>query len=444
MIVIIGGGPAGRIASIHLADAGREVLLVEGGSIGGQCLHFGCMVVCALNEAARILHNTRDLRGLGIVDSIPGIDYPVLISRMQEVQGKIEGILDAETRGAGVEIRYGTRAHLLGNEVFIGEESIRPDAVIAATGSRPAIPVVPGIESGGVYTPHTLFQMKRLPRALVILGGGVMAAEFAYIFSSFGTEVHLVARSGVLKVLGEKQRAVAMNELGGVRIHTQTVLSSVNGDPDVSSVLVREDGKEKEIACDAVFVAAGLSPRSEELQGIQKGPLGEVVVDSRMLTSVPGVYAAGDVTGPPYLTPVARHEGLVAAENILGREARMDYRFFPQSVNLASEHAFCYPDGEEGMSVGMPGPAGPGTFWKVPFNATGISRVSVDPSSGEIGGVAASGPGAGIAASYIAFLMQKGYSAHDFSSFLEVHPETDGVHSLLSYLSGYLKKKGNG
>ena len=444
MIVVIGGGPAGRIASIHLADAGREVLLVEGGGIGGQCLHFGCMVVCALNDAARTLRNTQDLNQLGIVDSIPGINYPVLIRRMQEVQGKIAGILDAETRGAGVDIRYGARASLLGNEVFIGEESIRPDAVIVATGSRPTIPEVPGITSGGVYTPHTLSRMKILPRAMAILGGGIMAAEFAYIFSSFGTEVHLVARSGILKVLGEKQRAVAMKELDGVRIHTQTVLCSVKGDPDVSSVLVREDGKDKEIECDAVFVAAGLSPRSEDLQGIRKGPLGEVVVDSRMQTSVRGVYAAGDVTGPPYLTPVARHEGLVAAENILGREARMDYRFFPQSLNLATEHAFCYPDGEEGISVGMPGPAGPGTFWKVPFNATGMSRVSVDPSSGEIGGIAASGPGAGIAASYIAFLMQNGYSAHDFSSFLEVHPETDGVHSLLAYLSGYLKKKGNG
>jgi dihydrolipoamide dehydrogenase len=160
-----------------------------------------------------------------------------------------------------------------------------------------------------------------------------------------------------------------------------------------------------------------------------------------METSIKGVYAAGDVTGPPYLTPVARHEGIVAAENILGRVTTMDYQYFPQSVSLASEHAFCNPSNDDTVSVSLPGPAGPGTFWKVPFNATGLAKVSVNPETGLLQGVSTSGPGAGIITSYIAFLMQKGYTADDFSSFLEVHPETDGVHGLLNYLSGYLKRK---
>jgi len=442
MIVILGGGPAGRIAAMHLAQSGKEVLLAEQGVIGGQCLNFGCMVVCALNDAARVIRNARDLQELGVIHGSPEVNFPGLIHEMKEIQNKIAGILDAETRSTGVEIRYGTGAVLHGNEVRLGDEVLRPDAVIAATGSSPTIPDIPGISIQGVYTPHNLAQMGKLPESMVILGGGVMAAEFAYIFSSFGCDVHLAARSDVLKVLDEKQRAVALKELEGVTIHSGTSLLTVNGDRHLDSVSVRTpDASKTDIGCDALFIATGLSPGSENLHGIAKGPHGEVLVDSHMETSIKRVYAAGDVTGPPYHTPVARHEGIVAAENILGRVTTMDYQFFPQSVSLATEHAFCNPSTDGTVSVSLPGPAGPGTFWKVPFNTTGLSKVSVDPETGLLRGVSASGPGAGIITSYVAFLMQKGYTAGDFSSFLEVHPETDGVHGLLHYLSGYLKRK---
>ena len=442
MIVVLGGGPAGRIAAMHLSHAGKEVLLAERGAIGGQCLNFGCMVVCALNDAARVVRNARDLQRLGVIDRVPQVNFPTLICEMLEIQKKIARILDAETRSTGVEIQYGTDAVLHGNEVRLGSEVIRPDAVIAATGSSPIIPDVPGISMEGVYNPHTLAQMDRLPRTMVVLGGGVMAAEFAFIFSSFGCDVSMVARSDVLKVLDDRQRAVALPELEGVTIHSGTSLLTVNGERHLSSVSVRTpDASQQEIECDALFIATGLSPRSENLHGMKKGPGGEVLVDSHMETSIKGVYAAGDVTGPPYLTPVARHEGIVAAENILGRVTTMDYQYFPQSVSLASEHAFCNPSNDDTVSVSLPGPAGPGTFWKVPFNATGLAKVSVNPETGLLQGVSTSGPGAGIITSYIAFLMQKGYTADDFSSFLEVHPETDGVHGLLNYLSGYLKRK---
>ncbi len=445
MIVVLGGGPAGRLAAIRLANAGREVLLAERGVIGGQCLNYGCMVVCALNDTARVIRNACDLQGLGVIDRTPEVNFPVLIREMKEVQKKIAGILDSETRGTGVEIRYGTDAILRGKEVHLGDEVLLPEAVIVATGSSPVIPDIPGISKNGVYNPHTLAQIHRLPEKMVILGGGVMAAEFAYIFSSFGCEVDLVARSDVLKVLDDKQRNVALKELEGVTIHSGASLLSVNGIPQLNSVSVRTTGApETEIECDGLFIATGLTPRSEHIHGIAKGACGEVLVNKHMETSVKGVYAAGDVTGPPYLTPVARHEGIVAAENILGRVTTMDYRFFPQSLNLANEHAFCDPSTDGIISVSLPGPAGPGTFWKVPKNTTGLSRVSVDPETGLLRGVAASGPGAGIITSYIAFLMQKGYTAEDFSSFLEVHPETDGVHGLLNYLSDYLKQKRSG
>jgi dihydrolipoamide dehydrogenase len=191
-----------------------------------------------------------------------------------------------------------------------------------------------------------------------------------------------------------------------------------------------------------VLIAAGLVPRSEAIEGVRKGASGEVVVDDHMRTSVPGVYAAGDVTGPPYLTPVARHEGIVAADNILGIDRAMDYRYIPQSVNLGHELAFCTTQSGTAASMAMPGLAGPGTFWHVPSGTTGLAKVMVEPDTGAISGVCAAGPGGGLIAGYLAFLMKEGYTAHDFEEFMEVHPSTDGVYGLLKYASEMLKRRG--
>jgi dihydrolipoamide dehydrogenase len=176
MIVILGGGPAGRLASIRLASAGKQVTLVEHGGIGGQCLHSGCMPVCALNDVARLIQTARELNDLGVVDTIPAPDFPVLLKKMGEVQQKITSILDEETRSAGVDIIYGKTGGLSAGKVYAGDEPLKAEAVIAATGSRPHIPAVPGVDLPGVFTSRTLPGMKKLPDKMAIIGGSVVAA----------------------------------------------------------------------------------------------------------------------------------------------------------------------------------------------------------------------------------------------------------------------------
>jgi dihydrolipoamide dehydrogenase len=148
------------------------------------------------------------------------------------------------------------------------------------------------------------------------------------------------------------------------------------------------------------------------------------------------------VTGPPYLTPVARYQGIVAADNILGIPRTMDYRNIPRSINLTHELAFCINEHEDGGSIAIPGPAGPGSFWSVPTGETGLAKVIFEPGSGAIQGICAAGPGGGLIAGYMAFLMKKHFSVHDFEEFVEVHPSTDGVYGLAKYASGLLKKRG--
>jgi dihydrolipoamide dehydrogenase len=441
MIAILGGGPAGRIASIRLACAGREVLLIEQGGIGGQCLHFGCMPVCALNDVARMIHSARTFQSLGIFHSVPQIHFPTLVQEMTKIQGKIASILDKETRNAGVDIMYGRAGRLEKNRVFLDDEEIDADTVILATGSRPFIPDIRGIHLPGIYTPHSLWDMDKLPDRLTIIGGGIMAAEFAYIFKEFGSRVTLICRSTFLKNLDNHLRALAHKELRGVEIRENSSIGSFDGDPEVTSVHMKTNGREVPLETDAVLLATGLVPRSGRLNGVAKGPAGEVIVDDRMRTSVENIYAAGDVTGPPYLTPVARHQGIVAADNILGKERRMDYRYIPQSLSLTHELAFCTADGEGTAKLSIPGPAGPGTFWSVPSGETGLAKIMADPESGEIRGMCSAGPGGGLIAGYMAFLMKRNFSVHDFEEFIEVHPSTDGVYGLAKYASELLKKR---
>jgi dihydrolipoamide dehydrogenase len=441
MIAVLGGGPAGRIASIRLASAGKEVQLIEQGGIGGQCLHFGCMPVCALNDIARMIHSSRTYKGMGIFDSVPRLHFPTLLQEMKGIQRKIAAILDNETRNAGVDIVYGREGRFEKNRIFLDDEEIDAGPVILATGSKPYIPDEDGIHLPGIYTPHSLWDMKELPDTLTIVGGGIMAAEFAYIFNEFGSNVTLICRSAFLKNLDNHLRALARKELKGVEIRENSSICSFNGDAEVASVHVKTNEGDLSLPTDAVILATGLVPRSEKLKGVAKGPAGEVIIDDRMRTNIENVYAAGDVTGPPYLTPVARHQGLVAADNILGKERRMNYRCIPQSVNLTNELAFCIANEEGTAKLAIPGPAGPGTFWSVPSGETGLAKIMADPDSGEIRGICSAGPGGGVIAGYMAFLMKRNFSVHDFEEFIEVHPSTDGVYGLAKYTSELLKKR---
>jgi len=441
MILVIGGGPAGRLAAMRMARAGREVTVVERSAMGGQCLHHGCMVVCALADVARTIRYAGTLHDLGVLDRPPRVSYPRLMEEMGKIQATITRVLDEETEEAGVACISRCEGRLEGPTPFIDGRPVEAEAVLAATGSRPIVPRVEGVDLPGVVHAHTLGAWKELPARIAIVGGGVMAAEFAHVFHAFGAEVSILARSRFLKEIDERLRKQALRELEGVKICEDSPLLRVEGSGHATAVVVGGRGGEREIPADGVFLATGLSPNSEMIHGPEKGPLGEVVVDDHMRTSIPGVYAAGDLTGPPYLTPVARMEGMVAADNILGRERRMDYRCIPRSLTLMNEFAWCSIEDGPSAGVGSPSPAGPFSFWAVPGRNTGYSGVRVDPEDGKILSATLAAPAASIAASYLAFLIRTGCTMQDFDNFIEVHPTTDGAFSLVRYLDERLRSQ---
>ncbi|EHQ37049.1 FAD-dependent oxidoreductase [Methanoplanus limicola] len=439
MITVIGGGPAGRYGAIKLASEGEEVILIEKrGPLGGQCLHQGCMVICALNDIAKHLDESRRFKELGIISGETSVSYPDAVSRMTEIHATISGILKKETENAGVEIRN-AEAEVDCPEVYTGKETLYPDKMLISTGSKPFVPEIPGAELKGVYNPHTVIPgLKDIPERICIIGGGVIAAEYAYIFSSFGAEVDIIARSGFLKGMPLKGVESALKDLKGVKLTENATPAEITGDRRADGILLKDSGVH--IETDAVLFATGLIPNSAMIHGPEKRENGAIITDEKMETSVKGVFAAGDVTGGPYLTPVARAEGSIAADAMLGRTPKKVPAILPQSVKLRYEHSFCSQKPDECMEMAMPAPSGPGSFWSVPERNTGQALIEYSKENGQICGMYLGTPASGPVSAYLAYMIENGVKTGDIAEIMEVHPSTDGILGLAAYAE-YTRKK---
>ncbi|UUX91483.1 FAD-dependent oxidoreductase [Methanoplanus endosymbiosus] len=439
MITVIGGGPAGRYGAIKLASEGEEVILIEKrGPLGGQCLHQGCMVICALNEIARHLDDNRRFQSLGIISGDISVSYPDAVRQMTEIHATISGILKRETENAGVQI-LNAEAEVNCPEVYTGKETLYPDKMLISTGSKPFVPKIPGADLNGVYNPHTIISgLKDIPERISIIGGGVIAAEYAYIFSSFGAEVDIIARSSLLKGMPHTGVESALKDLKKINITENATPAEITGEGRADGILLKDSGVH--IETDAVLFATGLIPSSAMIHGPDKRDNGAIITDERMETSVKGVFAAGDVTGGPYLTPLARAEGSIAADAMLGRIPKKLPAVLPQSVKLRYEHSFCSQNPDECMEMAMPAPSGPGSFWSVSERNTGRALIEYRKEDGKICGMYLGSPSSGPVSAYLAHMIEKGVKTGDIADIMEVHPSTDGILGLAAYAE-YIRQK---
>lgn len=427
MIIVVGGGPAGRMAALRLAGAGREVTILEKRALGGQCVHDGCMLVCALNDVARSIMSARHLEEMGILAGNVSVDYPALLEKLEATQDKLRYILNMETTGAGVKVEYGVEAEVRDGVVYVDGKPREAEAVIIAAGGQMNIPDVEGKDLPGTYNARTLRSMPALPKRLVIIGGGISAAEFAYIYAAFGCEVTLIARSSLLTMLPEPLLADARRDLSAVDIRENTPLEKILGTDHVEGVVA---GGET-IPCDAVLFATGVKPESPFVSGVAKGADGAILVNEQMETSIPGVYAAGDILGGKCFTPAARLQGFAAADAILGNPRKVDLSQIPFSVVLGLDYTVCPPK-TAGEKETMPNIAGPGSYWHVLDGTVGHMQLETG-ADGTILGFASSGPSTSLVGTYLGYLVRKGVTVHEFSPMLEVHPNSDGLYSLIRF-----------
>lgn len=442
--IVIGSGPSGRLGSLELGKLGEEVLLIEKKYIAGTCLNEGCMVVCALTDISRFLKNYKRFSDtLGFIKGDIEFDYAQAVLKVKETQQKLRYLNELENKGVNNEIIYGEADIKVEDDriivsVNVNDENNNPtgkiknfeaENVLIATGGRPFIPDIKGSEFA--LTSSDVLQLDEVPEKLNIIGGGIIAAELSNIFSSFGSDVKVIARSKALKEIDEEFKGYLLEKfLGDIEFLEDTDVLEIKENSVVTSKGEFE-GK--------TLIATGRVPNSEIVEGIvELNDDKSIKVNEFSQTSNPHIYAAGDVTGGVTLTPVARKEGISAARNMAGYLNKLEEDIIPQSLTLDMDVSFIKRlksahEDREFIDITIPGLGGPNAFWTL-NDTTGKTKVTLDKETGEIEKAISVSPSSVEASAYIAFLMNMGIKKEDFDEFLEVHPSTDAYYKILKIL----------
>ena len=340
-LVVIGAGSAGFSASIAAADQGAQVALIGSGTIGGTCVNIGCVPSKTLIRAAETLHNARvAARFAGITAEAELTDWrgtvrqkDALVSELRHA--KYTNLLPAYN---GIAYREGP-ARLIEGGVEVDGARILAGKIIIATGARPAIPAIPGIETVPYLTSTTALDLEELPRSLLVIGGGYIGAELAQMFARAGVKVTLVCRSHLLPE-AEPEIGAALTgyfQDEGISVISGIAYRAIRKTENGIALDVSRDGQNTTIDADQVLITTGRAPNVEGLglaeRGITVSPNGGIVVDDRMRTTGAGIYAAGDVTGRDQFVYMAAYGAKLAAKNALnGDSLRYDNSAMPAIV----------------------------------------------------------------------------------------------------------------
>jgi dihydrolipoamide dehydrogenase len=341
-ICIIGAGPAGYPGALVAAREGKKVALIEAARAGGTCLNWGCIPTKAMRRSADALIDARESARFGVVAAEPAFDFGVAARFRDQVKDELVAGVEQLLKARKVAVIRG-RGRLLGpGRVAVEDsETIEADHVIIATGSRPSD--LPGIaiDEKRILSSEGALALASLPAAVVIIGGGVIGCEFADILAAMGSKVNVVETLPRILQLEDKQTARAAQknlEARGVVFHLGDTVADLATDGGVRCRL----SSGAELSADVMIVSVGRRPNAAGL-GLEAAGVGlergAVKVDSRGRTSVAGVWAAGDVIGPPLLAHVATHEMEVVIDNILGRGREFDRRVIPAVVFVRPEIA---------------------------------------------------------------------------------------------------------
>ncbi|MFH1865308.1 MAG: dihydrolipoyl dehydrogenase [Candidatus Eisenbacteria bacterium] len=361
-LAVIGGGPGGYVAAIRAAQLGLRVALVEKEQLGGVCLNRGCIPTKALLASAGLLEAVKRAKEFGVTVDGVRADVPAMFRRKDEVVARLRGGVEMLLKKRKVTVYSGVGSLRAPGDVSVdgpdGEVAIECDRVILATGSTPIVPDAFPFDGRVVVTTREALESSDLPPDVLIIGAGAVGCEFAGFYSSLGLSVTLVEMLPDI-LQGEDPSAVRLLKAAmkkkGVDVRTGTRVESIEIDGD-SARTTLADGTSVETG--RVLLAMGRGPDSGG-SGIPAAGIEverrAVVVNEKMETSLPGVYAIGDLVGGWLLAHVASREGIVAASNAAGRDTAMNYRVVPRctftrpeiaSVGLTEKEA-----GESGIEL---------------------------------------------------------------------------------------------
>lgn len=360
-VAIIGGGPAGYTAAEKAAKGGLSTVLFEKNALGGVCLNEGCVPTKTLLYSAKTYDQIKHASKYAVSAENPSFDYPKIIARKNKVVKKLTAGIRMKMKESGVEVIAG-EAMIQGKTdegnilIQCAEQIYEAKNLLVCTGSESVIPPIPGVNETEYWTSREALQSKELPASLIIIGGGVIGMEFASFFNSMGTEVQVVEMLD--KILGPMDKELsdmlqAEYAKRGVKFYLGHKVTGIHG----QEVTVEKDGESFTLHGEKVLLSVGRRPVTKGfgLETLALEPFRNgIKVNEYMQTSLPNVYACGDITAFSLLAHIAVSEAEVAIDHILGKDRAMSYKAIPGVVYTNPEIAGVGKTEEELQTSGTP------------------------------------------------------------------------------------------
>lgn len=431
-LIILGGGPAGYTAAERAARGGLNTLLIEKRALGGVCLNEGCIPTKTLLYSAKIWHLAEDAKKYGIEASADQFLMDKVNARKNKVVRKLVAGIKGKMTNAGVTVVTGEGEILAPTtpqeySVKVGEETYTAPRLLLASGSETSIPPIPGLDTVDYWTSREALESKELPKNIAIIGGGVIGMEFAAFYNRVGVEVHVIEMlPEILGGMDSEMGALLRAEYTklGVKFYLRHKVTSVAPE----GVTVEFEGNSFVIPTERILLSVGRRPVTEKLSPLGLAMEGRgVKVDATMRTSLPGVYAAGDVTGYSLLAHTAVREAEVAVDNMLGKDAQMSYRAIPGIIYTQPEVAGVGMTEDqlkkEGISYRkhqLP-MAFAGRFVAENEMANGVCKILIGENDTLLGAHMLGNPASELIV-VIAVAIERGIKAHELASVVFPHP----------------------
>ena len=362
-LLIIGAGPGGYVAALHAAKRGLRTAVIENREVGGTCLNRGCIPTKTLLHSSEIIAGINGGEKFGVGAERVHFDMSAIFARKREVSAKLSGGIEGMFRAAKVDLLRGTGTVTgSGTVKFVGEEGekvITAERILLATGSVPARPPIPGLDLPGVLTSDELLEgCDHLYDSLVIIGGGVIGVEFATFYANLGCKVTII--EGLDRLLPNMDRELGQNlsmilKKHGVDVYTNSLVANVEKDGDALKVNFTNKDKALSVSGEAVLCAIGRRPYTEGLfaDGVGVEMNGRSIrVDENYETSLPGVYAIGDVSSKIQLAHVASAQGTDCVERMVGGKGMTDLSAVPSCIYCVPEIACVGITADEAKAAG--------------------------------------------------------------------------------------------
>ncbi len=433
-VVVIGAGPGGYVAAIKAAQVGKKVALIEKGDLGGTCLNVGCIPTKTLISNAHVLQMVRHAADFGIHTGPVTIDFGKMKARKDAVIAQIRKGLEGLIRSNGIEILRGQASFTAPFELKVkGTDNllVQGEKVIIASGSESMDVAQFPCDHEKVFNSTSILELKTVPKTLAVIGGGYIGCEFASLYAELGSKVIVLEALPSLVMAqgkGVSEALTAAFKKKGIEVQTGVMVEGV--DREKNGVTIRLKDKPS-VNADSVLVAVGRKVVSKELglemAGVMTTEKGAIIVNEKMETTVPGIYAIGDVTGLVMLAHVASHQGIVAAVNATGGSMVMHYEAVPAVIFTLPEIATVGMTLEQATDKGFSAAVG-----KFPFQALGKSvammetegfaQVVIDQKTGQILGAQVVGHEAASLIAEMALAIANELTADCLAETIHAHP----------------------